>query len=184
MLYVLTGEDDVFAVDVESGAIRWKYDSGIGSIAGTSSRCATTSGTDSPSPVVLFDAEFDGEKRHAIAQTSKTGWTYVLDRETGEPLLPIEDEPVAQDPVQKTAATQPIPSGCTRSGDVPPAGKRGQVADLGSVFTTTGFGTRARSTSRSLQVGTRSPRARTATRQPVALLARRDDGPCKARRSR
>jgi glucose dehydrogenase len=58
---------------------------------------------------VLFDAEFDGEAGKAIAQTSKTGWTYVLDRETGEPLPPIEDEPVPQDPVQKTAATQPIP---------------------------------------------------------------------------
>ncbi|HEX6724732.1 MAG TPA: c-type cytochrome [Gaiella sp.] len=29
MLYVPTGEDDVFAVDVDTGAIRWKYDSGI-----------------------------------------------------------------------------------------------------------------------------------------------------------
>ena len=29
MLYVPTGEDDVFAVDVETGKIRWKYDSGI-----------------------------------------------------------------------------------------------------------------------------------------------------------
>jgi len=29
MLYVPTGEDDVFAVDADNGAIRWKYDSGI-----------------------------------------------------------------------------------------------------------------------------------------------------------
>jgi alcohol dehydrogenase (cytochrome c) len=29
VLYVPTGEDDVFAVDVETGKIRWKYDSGI-----------------------------------------------------------------------------------------------------------------------------------------------------------
>ena len=32
-------------------------------------------------------------------------------------------------------------SGYTRSGDQLPEGKQGQVADLGSVFTTTGFGT-------------------------------------------
>jgi mono/diheme cytochrome c family protein len=32
-------------------------------------------------------------------------------------------------------------SGYTRSGKEPPEGKRGQVSDLGSVFTTTGFGT-------------------------------------------
>ena len=64
---------------------------------------------DSPSPVVLFDAEFDGEQRKALAETSKTGWTYVLDRETGEPLLPIEEEAVPQDASQQTAPTQPIP---------------------------------------------------------------------------
>jgi alcohol dehydrogenase (cytochrome c) len=64
---------------------------------------------DSPSPVVLFDAEIDGDDRAAIAQTSKTGWTYVLDRETGEPILPIEETPVPQDPVQRTSATQPVP---------------------------------------------------------------------------
>jgi mono/diheme cytochrome c family protein len=29
---------------------------------------------------VLFDAGFDGEERKAIAETSKTGWTDVLDR--------------------------------------------------------------------------------------------------------
>jgi hypothetical protein len=32
-------------------------------------------------------------------------------------------------------------SGYTRSGEKLPAAKQGQVADLGSVFTTTGFGT-------------------------------------------
>jgi glucose dehydrogenase len=175
---------------------------------------------DAPSPVVLFDAEFDGEMRKALAQTSKTGWTYVLDRETGEPLLPIEEEPVPQDRVQRTSPTQPIPqyppftphdisgedvaeirmlaretttektpprvvkggiytpfqeemraispgpqggvnwqptsynqetgylyicgmssvAGYTRSGAKLPPGKQGEVADFGSVFTTTGFG--------------------------------------------
>jgi len=65
---------------------------------------------DSPSPVVLFDAEFDGDEHKALAQASKTGWIYVLDRETGKPLLPIEEKPVPQDPLQKTSPTQPIPS--------------------------------------------------------------------------
>src|SRR5215213_3798887 len=65
---------------------------------------------DSPSPVVLFDAEFDGDEHKALAQASKTGWIYVLDRETGKPLLPIEEKPVPQDPLQKTSQTQPIPS--------------------------------------------------------------------------
>jgi quinohemoprotein ethanol dehydrogenase len=62
---------------------------------------------DSPNPVVLFDAPYDGKMRKGIAQISKTAWVYILDRETGKPLTPIEDRPVPQEPRQKTAATQP-----------------------------------------------------------------------------
>ena len=45
--------------------------------------------------------------RKGIAEVSKTGWVYILDRETGKPLTPIEERPVPQEPRQKTAATQP-----------------------------------------------------------------------------
>ena len=62
---------------------------------------------DSPNPVVLFDAPYDGKVRKGIAQISKTAWVYILDRETGKPLTPIEERPVPQEPRQKTAATQP-----------------------------------------------------------------------------
>ena len=41
----------------------------------------------------------------------KTGWAYILDRETGKPLLGIDEKPVPQEPRQKTAATQPFPRG-------------------------------------------------------------------------
>src|SRR5215210_6479714 len=61
---------------------------------------------DGPSPVVLFDA---GGKK-GIAQASKTGWLYMLDRETGKPLYDIPEKAVPQNAVQKTAKTQPIPS--------------------------------------------------------------------------
>ena len=47
---------------------------------------------DSPNPVVLFDAPYDGTMRKGIAEVSKTGWVYILDRETGEPLIGIEDQ--------------------------------------------------------------------------------------------
>ena len=40
----------------------------------------------------------------------KTGWLYLLDRETGKPLLPIEEKAVPQLAGQATAKTQPIPS--------------------------------------------------------------------------
>jgi alcohol dehydrogenase (cytochrome c) len=65
---------------------------------------------DAPSPVVLFDARIDGRLRHGIAETGKTGWTYMLDRATGKPLLPIPERPVPQNRAQRTAATQPFPS--------------------------------------------------------------------------
>jgi alcohol dehydrogenase (cytochrome c) len=62
---------------------------------------------DSPNPVILFDAPYAGKMRKGIAEVSKTGWVYILDRETGKPLTPIEERPVPQEPRQFTAATQP-----------------------------------------------------------------------------
>jgi quinohemoprotein ethanol dehydrogenase len=65
---------------------------------------------DSPSPTMLYDAVVGGKVVHGIAEASKTGWLYMLDRRTGKPIFPIPEKPVPQDPNQKTAATQPIPS--------------------------------------------------------------------------
>ena len=66
---------------------------------------------DSPNPVILFDAPYDGVMRKGLVQVGKTGWAYILDRVTGQPLIGIEERPVAQEPRQKTAATQPFPLG-------------------------------------------------------------------------
>jgi alcohol dehydrogenase (cytochrome c) len=66
---------------------------------------------DSPSPVVLFDIEINGRMRRALAEPGKTGWVYILDRETGEPLIGIEERPVPQDEHQSTSPTQPYPIG-------------------------------------------------------------------------
>ncbi|HEX9876807.1 MAG TPA: PQQ-binding-like beta-propeller repeat protein [Gammaproteobacteria bacterium] len=66
---------------------------------------------DAPSPVVLFDIELDGRMRKALAEPGKTGWVYILDRETGEPLIGIEERPAPQDAHQKTSPTQPHPIG-------------------------------------------------------------------------
>lgn len=66
---------------------------------------------DAPAPVVLFDIELDGQLRKGLAQASKTGWVYILDRTNGEPLIGIEERPVPQEPRQATAATQPYPLG-------------------------------------------------------------------------
>ena len=66
---------------------------------------------DQASPTTLFDIEIDGQTRRAIAGASKTGFVYVLDRETGEPLLPIEERPVPQNDDLATWPTQPHPVG-------------------------------------------------------------------------
>ena len=66
---------------------------------------------DGPSPVVLFDLQYDGVARKGIAEASKTGWVYILDRTTGKPLVGIDEQPVPQEPRQATAATQPYPRG-------------------------------------------------------------------------
>src|ERR1700753_3318201 len=65
---------------------------------------------DAPSPTVLFDGEMNGEPGEAGGEPSKTGWVYLLDRNTGKPIYPIPEVKVPQDPSQKTAATQPEPT--------------------------------------------------------------------------
>ena len=85
---------------------------------------------DAASTVVLFDAS-DGRK--GVAQAGKTGWLYMLDRETGKPLYGIDEKPVPQDPKQHTAPTQPIP----RNGEFIPHGPvpESEVARIKKSFT-------------------------------------------------
>ena len=66
---------------------------------------------DSPNPVVLFDAVYDGKPRKGIVEIGKTGYVYIIDRETGKPLVGIDEVPVPQERRQATAATQPYPIG-------------------------------------------------------------------------
>ena len=60
----------------------------------------------------LVDVVVDGRPIKAVAQVSKTGFTYVFDRVTGKPVWPIEERPVPQSdvPGEKTYATQPHPT--------------------------------------------------------------------------
>jgi quinohemoprotein ethanol dehydrogenase len=66
---------------------------------------------DAVNPVVLMDVRVGGRTRKAIAEVGKTGWAYILDRQTGKPLIGIDERPVPQEPRQATAATQPFPRG-------------------------------------------------------------------------
>ena len=66
---------------------------------------------DAVNPVVLMDVRMGGRTRKAIVEVGKTGLAYILDRETGKPLIGIDEKPVPQEPRQATAKTQPFPRG-------------------------------------------------------------------------
>ncbi len=67
---------------------------------------------DFPCAPNLVDITVDGKKIKALAQVSKQGFTYVFDRETGEPVWPIEERSVLQTKVEgeKTSPSQPFPT--------------------------------------------------------------------------
>lgn len=66
---------------------------------------------DLPAAPILATVRRGGELRDVVVQLTKMGLTFVLDRETGEPVFPVQDVPVpASDvPGEETWPTQPIP---------------------------------------------------------------------------
>ena len=67
---------------------------------------------DNPTAPILADVTVDGRQRQIVAQISKQGFLYVLDRVTGEPIWPIEERPVPQGdvPGEWYSPTQPFPT--------------------------------------------------------------------------
>ena len=67
---------------------------------------------DNPPAPVLATRWVDGEPRDVAVQFTKMGLTFVLDRETGEPVFPVEERPVPRSDVPGESAwpTQPIPT--------------------------------------------------------------------------
>src|SRR5690606_385092 len=67
---------------------------------------------DLPAPPVLMDITVDGKRVKALAQLTKHGFVFVLDRATGKPVWPIEERPVPAStvPGEVAAATQPFPT--------------------------------------------------------------------------
>jgi quinoprotein glucose dehydrogenase len=67
---------------------------------------------DLPAPPVLADVTIGGRPRKVLAQVSKQAFAYVLDRETGEPVWPIEERAVRQSTVagERSSSTQPFPT--------------------------------------------------------------------------
>jgi len=82
---------------------------------------------DLPTPPNLVTVDRDGEVVPAVAQATKSGHLFVFQRETGEPLFPIEEVPVTGDsvPGEHPAASQPLPT------SPPPfAGQRFELTDV------------------------------------------------------
>jgi len=67
---------------------------------------------DTPAQPLLFDYKSeDGKIIPALAQATKMGYIFVLNRETGAPIFPIKEVPVSTGGLQKgLSPTQPVPT--------------------------------------------------------------------------
>src|SRR5215831_5968809 len=94
--------ESLVAVDLRTGARKWHYQlvhHGIWDM-------------DIPCAPILTDITINGQTVRALAQPTKQAFLYVLDRVTGKPIWPINEQPVEQStvPGEKTSATQPFPT--------------------------------------------------------------------------
>src|SRR3984957_1991063 len=66
---------------------------------------------DTASPPLLATVKHDGKDVAVVIQGNKTGFLYVLNRDTGAPVFPVEERPVPQTdvPGEVTSPTQPFP---------------------------------------------------------------------------
>jgi quinoprotein glucose dehydrogenase len=67
---------------------------------------------DVASPPILFDWHSSGRTVPAVGVASKTGHLFILNRETGTPLIPVEERPVPKSdvPGEVSSPTQPFPT--------------------------------------------------------------------------
>jgi quinoprotein glucose dehydrogenase len=65
---------------------------------------------DLPAQPGLYTITVDGKPRDVVAQAAKTGMIFVLDRDTGAPVLPVEERPTPQGaaPGEVLSPTQPF----------------------------------------------------------------------------
>ena len=94
--------ESLVAVDVETGERVWHFQFVHHPIWDYDIPCAP----------ILVDITVDGREIKAVAQPTKQGWVYVFDRQTGEPVWPIEERPVPAGgvPGEWYAPTQPFPT--------------------------------------------------------------------------
>ena len=92
----------VLALDVKTGERRWHFQI----------HHSDQWNYDLPNVPMVVDLEVDGREIPSVIQTTKHGLQFAFNRETGEPIWPIEEVPVTQTvvPGNWTAATQPVPT--------------------------------------------------------------------------
>jgi quinoprotein glucose dehydrogenase len=92
----------IIALDVQTGQRRWHYQMVHHDVWNY----------DTPTAPVLMDVTVNGRQVKGIYQATKQAFLYALDRETGQPIWPIEERPVPQSrvPGEKLSATQPFPT--------------------------------------------------------------------------
>jgi quinoprotein glucose dehydrogenase len=93
--------DSVVALDARTGERKWDFQTVHHDVWDY----------DLPAPPVLVTLERNGRRVDAVVQVTKSGFVFVLDRETGAPLFPVEERPFpASDlPGEQLSPTQPIP---------------------------------------------------------------------------
>jgi quinoprotein glucose dehydrogenase len=92
----------IIAIDVATGERRWHFQTVHHDVWNY----------DNPTAPNLVDITVDGQRIPALVQTTKQSFAYVLNRETGEPVWPIEERPVPQSdvPGETLSPTQPFPT--------------------------------------------------------------------------
>ncbi|NOT27451.1 MAG: pyrroloquinoline quinone-dependent dehydrogenase [Acidobacteria bacterium] len=92
--------ESLVAVELKTGKPRWHYQLVHHGVWDNDIPCAP----------ILVDIVVNGRPIKALAQPTKQGWVYVLDRTNGQPVWPIEERPVEQSmvPGEKTSPTQPF----------------------------------------------------------------------------
>ncbi|MBP0443822.1 glucose/quinate/shikimate family membrane-bound PQQ-dependent dehydrogenase [Roseomonas sp. SSH11] len=90
----------VVALDLATGQLRWVFQTVHHDLWDY----------DVPSQPSLMDLTIEGRRVPALLQPTKQGEIYVLNRETGQPILPVNEAAVPQGavPPDRTAPTQPV----------------------------------------------------------------------------
>ena len=93
--------NSVVAVDIQTGKYRWHFQTIHHDLWDA----------DPPAPPVLFDITRNGRSVPALGVTTKSGYLYILNRETGVPIFGVEERPVPKSDVPGELAfpTQPFP---------------------------------------------------------------------------